>query len=110
MLFRSMYNHVSQVIYFHKPQYERTPRVDLTEMLESCDPMQLLPAIRQIHPEIEILYEECSIDLSAPCDKWYWIVLPRRVYLVSPSSKVYFSNNILALLSVYAQSGACSAT
>lgn len=99
--FPGMYNHVSQVIYFHNPQYERTPRAELEEILATGEPMQALPAICQIHPEIELAYEEDNMDLSAPTGKWRWLVLPGRVYLVDPASRIYYSENALALLGVY---------
>lgn len=99
--FPGMYNHVSQVIYFHNAQYERTPRMELEEILRTGSPMQALPAICQIHPEIDLAYEEDSVDLSAPTGRWRWLVVPRRVYLVDPESRVYHSDSALELLEVY---------
>jgi len=104
--FPGMYNHVSQVIYFHNPQYERTPRAELSEILQTGDPMQALPAICQIYPDIELTYEEDPVDLSGPTGKWRWLVVPRRVYLVGPDSKIYHNENVLILLSVYKQHAA----
>lgn len=97
--FPGMYNHVSQVIYFHNSQYERTQRAELQEMLSRGDPMQALPAICQIHPEIEMIYEEDRIKGAA--GKWRWLVVPRRVYLLDPSANAYYSENIWELLEVY---------
>jgi hypothetical protein len=99
--FPGMYNHVSQVTYFHNPQYERTPRAELEEILRTGEPAQALPAISQIHPEIELAYEEDAVDLSGPTGKWRWLVLPRRVYLVGPDSRVYHHDNVFHLLAVY---------
>ena len=99
--FPGMYNHVSQVIYFHNSQYERSKRAELEEILTTGDPMQTLPAISQIHPDIELMYEEDPVDLSGPTGKWRWLVVPKRVYLVGPDSRIYYSENVLRLLSVY---------
>jgi len=99
--FPGMYNHVSQVIYFHNPQYERQLRAELQEILASGAPMQALPAICQIYPDIELTYEEDHVDLSGPTGKWRWLVVPRRVYLVGPDARIYYSENVLSLLSVY---------
>ena len=99
--FPGMYNHVSQVIYFHNTQYERTPRAELEEILRTGEPMQTVPAICQIHPEIELAYEEDAVDLSGPTGKWRWLVLPRRIYLVDPQSNVYHSESALELLRLY---------
>lgn len=101
--FPGMYNHVSQVIYFHNPQYERAPRAELEEILRTGEPVQALPALCQIHPEIQLAYEEDCIDLSRPTGKWWWLVLPRRIYLVDPQSEVYHSDCLWDLLSVYKQ-------
>jgi hypothetical protein len=99
--FPGMYNHVSQVIYFHNAQYERTPRMELEEILKTGEPMQAIPAICQIHPEIDLAYEEDPVDLSGPTGKWRWLVVPRRVYLVGPDSSVYHSESALELLELY---------
>lgn len=99
--FPGMYNHVSQVIYFHNPQYERSKRAELEEILAKGEPVQALPAICQIYPEIELTYEEDPVDLSAPTGKWRWLVVPKRVYLVGPDSRIYYHENILVLLGFF---------
>jgi len=101
--FPGMYNHVSQVIYFHNPQYERTQRLELEEILRTGEPVQALPALCQIYPEIQLAYEEDSIDLSKPTGKWWWLVLPKRIYLVDPQSDVYHSDCLWDMVSVYKQ-------
>jgi hypothetical protein len=98
--FPGMYNHVSQVVYFHDPQYERQVRVGM-DKVSSGDVMQVLPALRQLYPEIELAYEEDHIDLSGPTGKWHWMVLPGRVYLISPDSSIYRSENVTSLLALY---------
>lgn len=99
--FPGMYNHVSQVIYFHNPQYERQQRAELSDILARGDPVQALPAICQLHPDVELAYEEDHLDLSAPTGKWKWLVLPRRVYLVDPDSRVHYSECVWDLLNIY---------
>lgn len=99
--FPGMYNHVSQVIYFHNSKYERTPRATLEEILSTGDPTQAVPAIAQIFPDIDIAYEEDHIDLTLPTGKWRWLVFPRRIYLVDPNSNIFFSKNALSLLHYY---------
>lgn len=98
--FPGMYNHVSQVVYFHDPQYERMPRVGMDKMFQG-DPMQVLPALCQLHPEIGMAYEEDCINLSEPTGKWHWMVVPGRVYLVDPDSRVYHSENVTSLMRLY---------
>jgi hypothetical protein len=98
--FPGMYNHVSQVVYFHNPQYERLPRIPL-DKVSAGDPMQVLPALCQLYPEISLAYEEDHVDLSAPTGRWRWVVLPGRIYLVGPDARVYRSANVTSLLRVF---------
>jgi hypothetical protein len=98
--FPGMYNHVSQVVYFHDPQYERQVRVGM-DKVSSGDVMQVLPALRQLFPEIELAYEEDHINISKPTGKWHWMVLPGRVYLISPNSRIYQSENVTTLIALY---------
>jgi len=106
--FPGMYNHVSQVVYFHNPQYERLPRVGL-DKVSLGDPMQVLPALCQLYPEVGLTYEEDNVNLSAPTGKWAWMVLPGRVYLVGPDSRVYHSENVTSLMRVYIEAAASRA-
>jgi hypothetical protein len=98
--FPGMYNHVSQVVYFHNPQYERTKRAGLARVPEG-DPMHVLPALRQLHPEIALHYEEDHVDLSRGTGGWVWMVLPGRVYLVDPRGRAHHSANVTSLMRVY---------
>jgi hypothetical protein len=98
--FPGMYNHVSQVAFFHNSEYRRTPRLPLDE-LKGASVEQVLPALLQIYPGIGVKYEEDAIDLTTPGKDWFWLVLPRRVYLVDPERKVWYSSEITKLLQVY---------
>jgi hypothetical protein len=89
-----------QVVYFHNAQYERQPRIPLAETVDG-DPMQVLPALCQLYPEVPLRYEEDHVDLSRPTGSWLWMVLPGRVYLVGPDRRVYHSPNVTSLLRVY---------
>ena len=103
--FPGMYNHVSQVVYFHNAQYERTRRIGLAQVSEG-DPVHVLPALRQLYPEIALHYEEDHVDLSRGTGKWLWMVVPGRVYLVGPEGQAYHSDNITSLMRVYLESRA----
>jgi len=104
--FPGMYNHVSQVAFFHNSEYQRTPRAAL-DALEKASVEQVLPALLQIYPGIGVKYEEDAMDLTQPSQKeddWFWLVLPRRVYLVDPSRSVWYSTSLTRLLKVYVDS------
>lgn len=96
--FPEMYNHVSQAVFFHNPDYQRAPRVSL-EDLPKAPAEQVLPALWQLHPEIDVLYEEDRIDLAGPGrGRWAWLVLAGRIYLLGPENQVWYSPSVASLL------------
>jgi hypothetical protein len=97
--FPGMYNHVSQVVYFHNSRYSRTTRHPLPD-LPNAPAVHVLPAIHELYPEIPIRYEEDRFDPNRP-DGWYWLLLAGRVYLVSPEPRVHYSDNVADLLKLY---------
>jgi hypothetical protein len=99
--FPEMYNHVSQVVFFHNSEYQRTPRAKL-EVLDAAPPEHVLPALLQLYPLITIKYEEDHIDLSqhgqSKGSDWWWLVVSGRIYLVDPERNVWYSPNVTSLL------------
>jgi hypothetical protein len=100
--FPGMYNHVSQVVYFHNSQYTRIPRHPL-EDIKNAPPVHVLPAIQELYPEIPLRFEEDGIDPTRP-QGWYWLLLAGRIYLVTPEPKVLHSDNVSDMLKVYIDS------
>ena len=100
--FAGMFNHISQVVYLHQPAYQRPMRVGLEEALREGDPMQVLPALLQLFPDIRVYYEEDHFDLSRPLGHWAWVVVPGKAYLVDPEGAVHHSPNVTSLVGVYA--------
>jgi hypothetical protein len=108
--FPGMYNHVSQVVFFHNNDYQRISRADLKNFREAS-PAHVLPALMQLYPDIGVKYEEDQMDLSeGPSSSttnsgsgngWYWLVVAGRVYLVGPGKKVYYSPDVTSLMGVY---------
>jgi hypothetical protein len=99
--FPEMYNHVSQAVFFHNPEYQRTPRAPLEQLGAASPPEQVLPALWQLYPGIEVRYEEDAMDLSSgggENNKWFWLVVAGRVYLVRPDGGVLYSPSVTSLL------------
>jgi hypothetical protein len=94
--FPGMYNDVSQAVYFHNSEYKRIKREEYT----STTPIHMLPSVCLLYPEIPVKFED---DLFNPYEDqgWYWVLLPSRVYLVSPEPKVYYSTNLSTLIHMY---------
>jgi len=101
--FPEMYNHVSQVVFFHNPEYQRIPRISLDKL--STAPLEhVLPAVWQLYPDIGVKYEEDMIDLTGRGKGWWWFVVAGRVYLVDPDNGVWYSPSVTSLLqNVYLQ-------
>ena len=57
--FNGMYNDVSQVVYFHYPQYQRQPQLPLEEMVEA--PINCLAAVVQLFPDIPVVYDDDDV-------------------------------------------------
>lgn len=98
--FPGMYNHVSQVVYFHNTQYSRIKRQPLEKFHES-EAVHVLPAVRELYPEIPLKFEEDFFDPNKGGQGWYWLLIAGRVYLISPEPRVLYSENIIDLLKVY---------
>jgi hypothetical protein len=98
--FPGMYNHVSQVVYFHNSQYTRCVRRPLEE-IQTAPAAHVLPAIQELYPEIRLRYEEDMFDPTKPGKEWCWLLLAGRVYLMTPEPRVLFSENVTDLLKVY---------
>jgi len=56
--FPGMYNHVSQPVYLHNPQYVRVQRHSLV----NDDPIHMIPSLCQLYPELRPVFEEERFD------------------------------------------------
>ena len=97
--FPGMYNHVSQVVYFHNSQYSRITRHPLAD-IRNAGAVHVLPAIQELFPEIPLKFEEDKFDPTRS-EGWYWLLLSGRIYLVTPEPSVLYNENISDLLKVY---------
>ena len=101
--FPGMYNHVSQVVYFHNSQYSRIKRQSL-ETFGEAEAVHVLPAVRELYPEIPLKFEEDNFDPNKAGNGWYWLLIAGRVYLITPEPRVLYSENVVDLLKVYLDS------
>lgn len=110
--FPGMYHSISQVVYFHNPQYQRR-RQPLNEVRQIArgakGAVHLLPVIYQIYPSVESLHEDdfFSLVVSKPQSECFkWIFMGNDVYLAHYQDKggevtVYGSDNISILVLQY---------
>ena len=57
--FNGMYNDVSQVVYFHYPQYHRQAQLPLRMVTESA--IHCLPLVTQMLPDITVIYDDDDV-------------------------------------------------
>ena len=94
--FAGFYNCISQVVYFHFPSYERKVQLALKKLREEMPPIYALAPLMEMFPDITLRYEDESIDDG----EWHWVIMGYRVYLVSPSREVFYSNDLVTLVTL----------
>jgi len=100
--FSGMYHSISQVAYYHNPCYQRRKAPMSVEDLlgDNRTAADFIPVLQQLYPEIQLFHED--MDLSAlPHDRWCWIHLPGRVWLMQPGGQLWWDPSPLVLVAVY---------
>jgi hypothetical protein len=95
--FPGMYNHVSQVVFFHNSDYEQTARLPLRAM-PIAPPEQILPALMQLYLGITLRYKEDTLLLGQGRDEWTWLLVTGRIYLIDQEGGVWYSPSVTSLL------------
>jgi hypothetical protein len=100
--FPGLYNDISQVVYFHNPQYERRPPATLAAARAGACAVSALPAILQLYPEVALVLEgTAAIGATLRGGAFRWLVSPGSVYLVTGGGVAYTHANVFALLAAY---------
>jgi hypothetical protein len=90
-----MYNCVTQVVYFHYPDYRRRTQQGLEDVRGGRSLVNCLSVALELEPDIPVCYEDDSLKPG-----WNWmLVAGGRVYLVSPEREVFTGACIWPLLS-----------
>lgn len=99
--FTHLFHSVSQVLYFHYPHYARKIQISLSELQkDNVSPVHLLPLLRQLHPEIPVLYEHTGATLKSAHEKnkFSWCCMSGFVLLVDSTSCSKCSKDLRTLL------------
>jgi hypothetical protein len=102
--FPGMFNCVSQVAYFHNPGYslQAQERVDVAKVSHgNIDALHVIPPLMQLYPDIEVVYEEAHIDLLRPSKTFSFVIMAKKVYLLTPNKQIYHHANITILVKLY---------
>jgi hypothetical protein len=102
--FPGMFNNVSQVAYFHNPSYQQLvqERSDIDKVSRGViESLHVIAPLMQLYPDIEITYEEAHIGLLQASKKYAFVIMGKRVYLLTPSREIYYHRNVTILLEHY---------
>jgi hypothetical protein len=79
--FQGLFNDISQVTYFHYPEYVREAQSSVDKLPEKA--MNTLPCLSTIIPHLGVLHDdESKLPFgSRGGGQWAWVVSVKRVYL-----------------------------
>lgn len=99
--FAGMYNNVSQVVYYHYPEYgKRSPQTHDWEGIAkgTLGPLYTLPSVMQMYTEVPVVYSDEMLDLLQPCKTHRWLMVDENIYLVSRKNVIYKHPNLIRLM------------
>jgi hypothetical protein len=102
-----MFNCVSQVAYFHNPGFcvQTQERSDTEKVSKGLvEALHVLPPLMQLYPDIEVVYEEAQIDLLHPSVHFSFVIMGKKVYLLTPNRQIYYNTNVTILIKLYIDS------
>lgn len=101
--FSHLFHSISQVVYFHFPQYRRRVQKSLEEIVGGkASAVNMLPLLQQVRPEIPILYEHtgaCSESAHRGVS-YAWVVLSGFVLMVAESGEAFCAKDPRSLLAM----------
>jgi hypothetical protein len=82
--FSGMFHSVSQVAYFHNPEYQRRrPPEGVEDLLRERPAIDKIPTLQQLYPDLELFHEGTSwAQLPRGGGVWMWVHTPGLVFLV----------------------------
>lgn len=99
--FAGMYNDISQVVYFHYPDFARKPQPPLEHIPKSA--IHTLPLILQLLPDIPVAYDDdteiAGLTTAAEATtKWQWLVCCGAIFLASQEERRVYASADSTLL------------
>jgi hypothetical protein len=96
--FQYLFHSVSQVVYYHFPAYTRRPPAVFADVVSGrCEPLQALPLLLQVAPEVPVLYEHTGAGHAASMRGGAWCVLAQFVLRVTADGRVLCASDCRAL-------------
>ena len=92
--FSGMYHSISQVVYFHYPNYARKKQISLEDIKRGHKSIYCLSVAMQLQPDVTCMYEDEALP-----DQWCWVMLTGgTVYLRSPTDQIFTSSSMWSLV------------
>jgi len=92
--FAGMYHSITQVLYFHFPDYARQRQISLEDMRGGLSHLHCLSVALELRPDIQVRVEDEQWQKG-----WNWLLLPGgKVYLASAQHGVFTAPSIWRLL------------
>jgi hypothetical protein len=95
--FTGFYHCVSQVVYFHYPNYERKKQILLDDMRKGDSPLNIVAPMMQIFPDLDIKYDDDNYSDR----KWTWCLVNNTLFLMTPERICLYSPNIFDMVGVW---------
>jgi hypothetical protein len=96
-----LFNSVSQVIYFHYPDYERRLQLPLKALnaQDGVAAVHTLPLLLELEPDVEVYDEESPLNapIGSRHNTWRVLLTAGSCFLLSPAGVVFRSQNARAL-------------
>lgn len=88
-----MYNHVSQVVYFHNPQYcKRVFKAPEPEDLLQgrAHPLYPFAGLLQLYPDIPVVFSDGALNIfSQGRHSQQWLLMDQQIFLVTREGRIY---------------------
>lgn len=101
--FAHLFHSVSQTIYYNYPTYARQTQISLALLQkENARPVNLLPLLTELRPDIPVLFEHTGAGWRPQHAKqrWSWVLWSNFVVLVGSDMHAYVAADVRTLLSV----------
>ena len=100
--FAGMYHCVTQVVYFHFPDYARERQISLEEIRTGKSHKNCLSAALELHPDVPVVMEDGIWQKG-----WNWMLVSGgNVFLISPERRIHRATCLWALVALNRPHGA----
>lgn len=99
--FGELFHSLSQVVYYHEPNYARTKQLSLAELNGVAAPgVHVLPLLMELAPDVPVLYEHTGVGFRGTHakHKFSWVLCQKLVVLVGEDMRSYCCKSLRGLL------------